>query len=231
MKINFNFLFIALYLIIGFIPNIGTVDRVAAHWVYLNAVSLFSIIFFLINKPNETTPFEIYKNKPLFVFILFTFWTITSFFYSINLVESIISLIRLFSILLAIFLMGLHFKELKDLKIIFSVIIFPIFIIELLMPTLKFLEIISVVEYSFKYANDLETFTPNKNITAAIIAAHMGFIFILRFYFKKLEPLFLLLIFIGTLIIVFISARASMMGLILSLLLVYVLTYFKKRKI
>ena len=164
MKINFNFLFLALYLIIGFVPNFGAVDRIASHWVYLNLISLFSIIFFLRRSPKGIEHSEIYKNKPLFVFILFTLWTITSFFYSINLVESIISLIRLFSILLAIFLMGLHFKELKDLKIIFSVIIFPIFIIELLMPTLKFLEIISIVEYSFKYANDLETFTPNKNI-------------------------------------------------------------------
>tara|TARA_B110000238_G_scaffold199491_1_gene246705 strand:+ start:644 stop:1876 length:1233 start_codon:yes stop_codon:yes gene_type:complete len=230
MKNKINYFLILLYLIIGFIPNIGAVDRIATHWVYLNLISLFSIIFFLTSKPKEMISFGIYKNKPLSVFILFTLWATTSLFYSINLAESVISLIRLFSVLLAIFLMGLHFKQLKDLKLIFLLILLPIVIIEILMPSLKFYDIISSTEYSFKYANDLKTFAPNKNITAAIITAHMGFIFILRFYFKKLEPLFLLLIFIGTGIIVFISARASMIGLILSLLLVYILTYLKKRE-
>ena len=230
MKNKINYFLILLYLIIGFIPNVGAVDRIATHWVYLNLISLFSIIYFLITSPNKTVSFGIYKNKPLLVFILFTIWATLSLFYSINFTESIISLIRLISILLAIFLLGLHIKQTEELKVIFSLIFFPIFIIEIILPTVKFFEIISIVEYSFKYANDLETFTPNKNITAAIITAHMGFIFILRFYFKKLEPLFLFLILIGTAIIVFISARASIIGLILSLLLVYVLTYIKKRE-
>lgn len=230
MKNKINYFLILLYLIIGFIPNVGAVDRIATHWVYLNLISLFSIIYFLITSPNKTVSFGINKNKPLLVFILFTIWATLSLFYSINFTESIISLIRLISILLAIFLLGLHIKQTEELKVIFSLIFFPIFLIEIIIPTVKFFEIISIVEYSFKYANELETFTPNKNITAAIITAHMGFIFILRFYFKKLEPLFLFLILIGTAIIVFISARASIIGLILSLLLVYVLTFIKKRE-
>jgi len=230
MKNIINYFLILLYLIIGFIPNVGAVDRVATHWVYLNLISLFSIIYFLTTNSKKTISFVIYKNKPLLVFILFTLWATISLFYSIDLTESLISLIRLISILFAIFLLGLHIKKTKELKVIFSLIFFPIFIIEIIMPTVKFFEIISIVEYSFKYANELETFTPNKNITAAIITAHMGFIFILRFYFKKLEPFFLFLILIGTGIIVFISARASIIGLILSLFLVYVLTYFKKRE-
>ena len=230
MKNIINYFLILLYLIIGFVPNIGAIDRIATHFIYLNILSIFSILFFLTTKPKEMISFGIYKNKPLFIFILFTLWAATSLFYSINLSESLISLIRLLSILLVIFLMGLHFKQIKDLKLILALILFPIFLIEILMPVLKFLQIASNTEYSFKYANDLKTFTPNKNITAAIITAHMGFIFILRFYFKKLEPLFILLIFIGTGIIVFISARSSMIGLILSLLLVYILTYLKKRE-
>jgi len=230
MKNKINYFLILLYLIIGFVPNIGAIDRIATHFIYLNILSIFSILFFLTTKSKEMISFGIYKNKPLFIFILFTLWATISLFYSINLSESLISLIRILSILLVIFLMGLHFKQIKDLKLILALILFPIFLIEILMPVLKFLQIASNTEFSFKYANDLKTFTPNKNITAAIITAHMGFIFILRFYFKKLEPLFILLIFIGTGIIVFISARSSMIGLILSLLLVYILTYLKKRE-
>lgn len=80
------------------------------------------------------------------------------------------------------------------------------------------------------YANDLKTFTPNKNITAAIIASHIGFFFILKYYLKKLEWLFIVLIFISTTVIFFLSARASIIGLILSLVLVYIITLIKKRE-
>tara|TARA_S200000501_G_scaffold364999_1_gene397861 strand:+ start:607 stop:1410 length:804 start_codon:yes stop_codon:yes gene_type:complete len=87
-----------------------------------------------------------------------------------------------------------------------------------------------VEKFTFKLANYLETFTPNKNITAAIITAHMGFLFVLKFYLKKLENLFPFLIFLGTVIIIFISARASIIGLILSLALIYIITFLKKKE-
>ena len=229
MENKLNYCLILLYLVIGFIPNLGAVDRIATHWLYLNLISVLSIVFF-IYKSNSKEGLKISSNKPLMIFLIFFIWSILSLFYSINIAESLISLIRLFSVILATYLIGLHLMEIKSLKLIFILFFFPILIIEILLPSFKFFQIISYVDYSFAYANDLKTFTPNKNITAAIITSHLGFIFFIKYYLKKFEWLLLILVFIASCVITFISARASIIGLVLSLLLVYIITFLKKKE-
>ena len=230
MRLNINYLFLILYLITGFIPTFGSVDRIATHWVYLNIISFLSIVFFLLKKPEKDIIKSIKVNKPLLILIAFGAWAGLSIIYSINVNESIISSIRLFTLILVTIMIGLHLSQLNSLKNVFIFIIFPIILYEIFRPTVEIFRIASKVHFTFALSNFLETFTPNKNITAAIITAHMGFLFVLRFFFKKLENLFILLIFLGTVVIIFISARASIIGLILSLLLVYILTYFRKRE-
>ena len=230
MKFNFNFLFLALYLIIGFIPNIDSVDRIATHYLYLNIVSFLSITFFLFKTPKLNIRKLILMNRPFLLFLIFGIWALISISYSINFNESIISVFRLFTVITATFMIYLHLVQVQNLKYVFISILFPIIVIEILIPSVKFLEIASNIEYSFKYSNDLKTFTPNKNITAAIITSHIGFFFILKNYLKKFEWLFLLLISIGSAVVVFLSARASIIGLILSLFLIYFITFFKKKE-
>ena len=227
---NFNFIFLALYLIIGFIPNMGAADRIATHWLYLNIVSFLSIVFFLFKKSEVDIIKSISSNKPLLVLLIFGLWSALSILYSINVNESIISVIRLLTLILTTIMIGLHLSNLNSLKYFFLIIIFPIIVLEILIPTVELIRIISVEKFSFKLSGYLKTFTPNKNITAAIITSHIGLFFILKFYFKKLENLFVVLIFFGTAIIFFISARASLIGLILSLVLIYIITFFRKRE-
>lgn len=230
MRLNLNFLFLILYLVVGFIPNFGSVDRIATHWLYLNIVSFLSIIFFLFKNPEVNIIKSITSNKPLVIFIVFAVWAAISILYSINITESIITTIRLFSLILTTITVGLHLSQLDSLRNIFVFILFPIILYEIFRPTIEIYRITSQVHFTFELANFLETFTPNKNITAAIITAHMGFFFMLRFYLKKFENLFVLLIFFGTVVIFFISARASIIGLILSLVFVYILTFLKKKE-
>ena len=230
MRVYINLLFLILYLVIGFIPNIGAVDRIASHWLYLNVISFSGIIFFLFKNPKIGIIKSLIQNKALAIFSIFVLWALISIFYSINTTESVVTSLRLLTIILATIMIGLHLSQLRSLKNLFTLILFPIIILEIFIPVVKFFEIISSLEYSFKYANELKTFTPNKNITAAIITSHMGFFFILKYYLKKFEWVFLLLTFIGTGIIFFLSARSSMIGLILSLVFVYILTFYKRRE-
>ena len=230
MKFSLNFLFLLLYLAVGFIPNFSAIDRIATHFIYINLINLFSIYYFYNKKAKIDFIELVFTNKPLVLYILFWVWALLSILYSINVNESLISVSRLFTFILATCMIGLHFSCLKSLKSVFIFILFPIILLEIFIPTYVFLDIISNVEFSFKYSDSLKTFTPNKNITAAIIAAHLGFFFSLKFYLKKLEWLFLFLFFVGSGILFFISSRASIIGLSLSLTLLYILTFIKKRE-
>ena len=230
MRLNINYLFLILYLITGFIPNFGSIDRIAAHWLYLNIIGFLSIVFFLLKKPDKDIIKSIKANKPLLILIVFGVWAAFSILYSINVNESIISTVRLFSQILATIMIGLHLSHINSLKNIFVFVIFPIIVYEIFCPIAEIYKITSAGYFTFEMSNYLKTFTPNKNITAAIITAHMGFFFVLRFFLKKLENLFILLFFLGTVAIIFISSRASILGLILSLSLIYIITFFRKRE-
>ena len=152
----------------------GAADRVATHWLYLNIVSFLSIIFFLFKKSEVDIIKSITSNKPLLILLIFGSWAALSILYSINVNESIISVIRLLTLILTTIMIGLHLSNLNSLKYFFLIIIFPIIVFEILIPTVELIRIISVEKYSFELSNYLKTFTPNKNITAAIITSHIG---------------------------------------------------------
>ena len=229
MEKKLNILFLFFYLIIGFIPNFGAADRIAFHWIYLNIISILSLSYFLIYPSNDILK-SVIKNKPLLILIIFSIWTFISLFYSININESIISIIRFLSISIAGVFFFKHVEKLENLKSIFIFILLPIFIIELFLPLQKLIEIVQLNDFSFNSSDALETFTPNKNITAAIIAGHTGFIFIMLYYIKKWRVLLLILPTLSAINIFFLSARASIIGIILSLLFVLILTIIQKRE-
>ena len=128
MRINLNLFFLASYLIIGFIPNIGAVDRIATHWLYLNVISFLGIIYFLYKKPDINIIKMLWSNKPLLILITFGLWALLSLLYSINLVESLITLGRLFSLILATILICIHLSQINNLKNLFVLILLPIII-------------------------------------------------------------------------------------------------------
>ena len=230
MEKKINLFLVILYILIGFLPNFGAVDRVATQWVYLNIISLLSGLFFLKYSCYDL-PAYVFKNKPLLLFLIFVLWALLSITYSINVNESIISVIRLLSIFIAGLMLGVHLFKIENLKYLFVWVILPILIIETLFPFYTLIQIINAIgNYSFQYANDLETFTPNKNITAAILSGHLGFVFIIKYYLKKWEILLLLLVSLSASMVFFISARASIIGIIMSLVLILFLTLIKAKE-
>lgn len=229
MEKKLNFLFLIFYLIIGFLPNFGAADRIAFHWVYLNIITILSLFYFL-KYPSNNILESVIKNKPLLILIIFSVWTFISLSYSINFNESIISISRFFSISIAGLFLYKHIEKVENLKSTFTFILLPIFVVELFLPLVKLIELIQVEEFTFNSSDKLETFTPNKNITAAIIAGHTGFVFIMYYYIKKWRIFLFLLLTISAINIFFLSARASIIGIILSLLFLLVLTIIKKRE-
>lgn len=130
----------------------------------------------------------------------------------------------------------LHVSKIEKLKNLFIFIFLPVITIQFLYPFEALLDIISKIGFfNFSMSNDLETFTPNKNITAAIIACHLPFVFILYSYVNSkkvyLIGLVSIIIFIGVVDIIFLSARASLLGLFGSLFFVYIICLVFKKKL
>ncbi|MDA7807913.1 O-antigen ligase family protein [Flavobacteriaceae bacterium] len=232
MKRYVGVVFISLYLITSILPGFGSIDRIGFHWLYLSVVSFFSLIFISFDENSGNFFQEFFNMIPVKLFIVFILFCLISFFYTINIQESILVLSRFLLLLLLLLNLYYHLKNLKHLNIVF-IILLILFVYESLLPLIKFVEIYqNVGEYNFSYANDLKTFSPNKNITAVIIALNMGLMFYLfRFRRKIVQSILILFILIGSIDIVLISARASILSIFLAFFLLIISHYYFKIKL
>ena len=86
---------IILFLIVGFIPNFGAVDKIAPQWLYLSILNIISTIY-LVYRRNEFFQ-RIYKaifSTISILYILFFIWALLSYFYAINQIEVLVNMAR-----------------------------------------------------------------------------------------------------------------------------------------
>ncbi|MDC0486278.1 O-antigen ligase family protein [Flavobacteriaceae bacterium] len=236
MKTFLNYFLLLSYLCIGFLGPFGAVDRIASQYLLLGIINISSIFYFVWEGLNEKYILQLKTNKPFLIFVLFFLWSLISIIYSIDKTQTLISLVRLFVIIATTASIILHVSKIEKLKNLFIFIFLPVITIQFLYPFEALLDIISKIGFfNFSMSNDLETFTPNKNITAAIIACHLPFVFILYSYVNSkkvyLIGLVSIIIFIGVVDIIFLSARASLLGLFGSLFFVYIICLVFKKKL
>ena len=232
MKKNFSLLFIVLYLFTSVLPGFEAVDRIAFHWLYLSVLNALSLVFIIFDSSLNDL-FSSFRKVNFFkIFLLFFLVCCLSLFYSINIQESILSISRLFILMISFLSLFYHLKKLDRYPIIFSFLFF-LLSYESLLPFLKFLDIINQQgEYNFSLANDLKTFAPNKNITAAIILTHLGLVFyLLKFKNKILNSAVYILTFLSSISLVLLSARATILSIIICFVILLVYHLFKKIKL
>ena len=92
-------LFLILYMGIGFVPYVGTADKVVPQILYLNLVNLSAIIYvaFILKKNIFKELAESLKNIGSIFFFLFFIWSSITLINSINLSESISTLGEVFT--------------------------------------------------------------------------------------------------------------------------------------
>lgn len=232
MKKIVDYFLIGCYLSVGFIENFGSVDRVSAQYVFLGLINALSLFYF-ISKTSTPSISDLKQNQPLLIIVLFFIWSALSIFYSISVLDTLESLSNIFLVMMSMINMYIHISEIKDLKKVFIFILFPLILFELIIPFKIFLEIISTEKaFDFSMSGRLKTFTPNKNITAAIIACHLPFLLLIFNYWKLRGKvfyiLFTLFFSIGFINIFFLSSRASIIGIVFSLLFTYGIIFIKK---
>lgn len=205
-----SIIFILLYLVIGFIPNLNAVDRIAPQWLAMNFINILSLGYIYYNKSyyKDSTRF-LFKSKISICYIVFISWAVLSYFYSINKVEYLVNISRQLNVFVMFIAMTIFIWKNKNKQHLFSWIIASVALIE----------IYYVINQAFEMINStgsvlsafLKGVTANRNITAFSLAIKIPFIFFLinslnKNYLKIILSILLFFIFLG---ITFIQSRAS----------------------
>ena len=120
-KVDFsNFLpslFIIAFLLVGFVPNLSAVDKIAPQWLYLSILNFVSGIYLFYNRKSFSYRFfSVLSSGMGICYISFVLWASLSYFYAINPTEVLVNIVRHFNTLfmllsLAIFLYNIRNKN------------------------------------------------------------------------------------------------------------------------
>ena len=211
-------LLIIAFLLVGFVPNMEAVDKVAPQWVYLTIFNLISVIYIFFNRHRFEKIILIVLNSGISIlYIAFFFWAGLSYFYSINPIEALVNIPRHLNTLLMYLNIGIFLYNLKDKMLLISWLITIILSIEIYSVFIQAMDMIS--SSGSIYADDLKGVTANRNITAFSIALKIPFVLYLIEYVKKkyLLCFLILVVFFSLLDLSLISSRASFIAVALIL--------------
>ena len=227
-------IFILAFLLVGFIPNLQAVDKIAPQWLYLSFVNLFCGAYLLYKRSSYTERFqEVLANFMSLFYIGFVTWGVISYFYAINPTEVLVNAVRHFNTLFMFLHLGVLLYNIKDKNNLVAVAITLILAIEIYAVLDQALEMYKSGGIS---SGDLKGVTANRNITAFSIAIKIPYVLYLVLNNKKL--IFKLfntaLIFLSLFSLTMIQSRASFVASALigvGLIFWTLLQYKKKRKI
>lgn len=178
-----NYALIFLYLVVGFVPYLKTLDKVAPQFLYLTIINVVTIIYLI----STIGLFELFKRtfkNNFIVYLLFLFWAwgLLSLFYAINksevLIESSRILIYVHCFINLLILLKCTKVDLNKISIVFSTILG----VEILNVLFRFygLYISSYNSLEIIGRNlELKAFTGNINITAFTMVLKTPFLIFL----------------------------------------------------
>lgn len=221
-------LLIIAYLLVGFIPNIDAVDKVAPQWVYLSIINILSTIHLFLNRNKfENILYQIINSGISLFYIAFFVWAGLSYFYSINNIEAMVNIPRHLNTLLMYLFIGIFIYDIKEKKRLISWFMAILLSIEVYSVFSQAMEMISST--GSIYADNLKGVTANRNITAFSIALKIPFVLYLVGIIKKryLVVGLATLIFFSLLDLSLISSRASFIAIGIILIGYIFIQFFK----
>ena len=227
-------IFILAFLLVGFIPNLQAVDKIAPQWLYLSFVNLFCGAYLFYKRSSYTERFQVVLTNFMSLFYIgFAIWGAISYFYAINPTEVLVNIVRHFNTLFMFLHLGILLYKIKDKNNLIAVAITLILAIEVYAVLVQALE---MYKSGGIISGDLKGVTANRNITAFSIAIKIPYLLYLVLNNKKL--IFKLsntaLIFLSLFSLTMIQSRASFVAsatIGVGLIFWTLLQYKKKRKI
>ena len=209
-QILFSLAFLALYLCLGFIPNLEAVDKIAPQWLALSSLNMVCLIFIF----NQFNKFSIAISSILIswlsiIYIVFITWAALSYFYAINSIEVVVNISRQVNVMLMVMIMGILLYQLPNKRLLVSWIIALILGIEIYSVLIEAIEMI--ISNGVISSGDLKGVTANRNITAFSLAIKIPFVLYLLHLISKrfIKVILIILIFLTLLGLSMIQSRAS----------------------
>ena len=90
--------FVAIYLIVHFIPDLGGADVMGAQWLYTSIVDLVVLAYILINRKIYAEAISnVFSHQYTHLYTFYFIWALISISYAMNAIEAIVCLARLAS--------------------------------------------------------------------------------------------------------------------------------------
>lgn len=215
------FIFVFFLLCIPFYPSFNVIDVIGSQWFF---ISLFNLALFIYIFNNYQFVFNYLNNKFSIAYLIFLFFCLISFFWSINPVESLIVFVRILSTATTIFLLSqlVHKYSLIEFFKYLSVLISLFLFIDLLFSLSPFFNYLNTKYYYNSLDFLHESFMglyPNKNITSFLIIIKLPFVLYLTKFFNNWFKIILyVLVFLALLSISFLSTRSVFLSSLLVIL-------------
>ncbi|MFV8353434.1 O-antigen ligase family protein [Flavobacterium sp. XS2P14] len=219
-------LFLALYLVIDFLPHFNSIEIINTQFFYLSLVNIVAIAYIFKNKIAVFYNYPLFSQVGLFQIIYFSFVVLAgcSLLFAKNISLSIIS----FSQILVIFLMIVNLILLfRDRLYLLPKIAFLIGISVFLQNIAQLGNFLKNFDNITNALNELKGNAANVNIFAASLNIKIPFLIIGVLQYENWKKWFLIVtFFLSTFIVVLISSRSAYLGLFFELIF-FVIAYFK----
>tara|TARA_B100001029_G_scaffold117481_1_gene97378 strand:- start:29433 stop:31760 length:2328 start_codon:yes stop_codon:yes gene_type:complete len=216
-KVDFsNFLpslFIIAFLLVGFVPNLSAVDKIAPQWLYLSILNFVSGIYLFYNRTNFSYRFfSVLSSGMGICYISFVFWASLSYFYAINPTEVLVNIVRHFNTLFMLLSLAIFLYNIRNKNRLVSFAITVILSMEVYAVLVQFFEMYNST--GIIKSEQLKGVTANRNITAFSIAIKLPYVLYLIFVSRKFlfKFLYSFLIFLGLFCLSIIESRASFLA-------------------
>lgn len=228
-------LFIIGFLLVGFIPNIEAVDKIAPQWLYLSILNFLCGLFLFLNRKSfKERLVAVLTSYMSLTYMGFVLWAALSYFYAINPTEVLVNMVRHFNTLFMFLHLGILLYNIKDKNRLLSLAVMAILSIE----------VYAVLEQALEfYKNDiplkggnLKGVTANRNITAFSIAIKIPYVLFLIVRNSKIwvKIVYAFLILLSLFSLSMIQSRASFVAAVLIGVLLLFWTgfrYYRSRSI
>lgn len=225
---NIGNFYIILLILVGFYPDLSNpIDYKGLHWMLYSGINTFFLLYFLINYKKIELP----KSPILLSFLSLFIISCFSVFVAINKVESIVRLTDLYVVLSTLAISFVLIKQkLINLRFILWVIIVKLSI-ELIQVYYQFYFYTNGFKDSFEggFSQYLKSNYGNKNVTSFAFLCQSSLAMIMLFKIKSrlAKTLISILIFATFYILFYISTRAALLSLFLSVIIISLLFAYK----
>lgn len=229
-------IYFSLLVLSPLVPRFDTADVIAADYIALTITAIFGVLILIIQKETILSR-DIKFKTPLILLFFFLIISLMSISFSVNKVTSLVSFIKLFVIVVHLYLIY-ALRVYKLLSINYILLLCSILLLVEISTSLYplYYEILPVRKYEYRFAMFLSGITGNRNITAASIVLKIPLVILFIYRVRKNYQKYALisLIMIAIINLYFLSSRAALLSLFI-IFMFYVLNaaleIFKEKNI